>query len=127
MAVVLTDQGEYTISAEQGLFVAPADAELITGWILKTEGMCQDDLCVPLKPEHTGNGTVDLAAFWEMMGHPVVSHDDVWVLGTAAESRASTLDGLDAPDFTLPDLSGQTHRLFDYRGQKIFLTTWASW
>ena len=35
--------------------------------------------------------------------------------------------GETAPDFALPDLSGRVHRLSDYRGQKVFLTTWASW
>jgi hypothetical protein len=52
---------------------------------------------------------------------------DVWVLGTAADSRTASLAGLEAPDFALPDLSGVQHRLSDLRGRKLFLTTWASW
>ncbi len=32
-----------------------------------------------------------------------------------------------APDFTLADQSGQTHRLSDYRGRIVYLTFWASW
>ena len=32
-----------------------------------------------------------------------------------------------APDFSLPDINGQPHRLSDYRGKKVFLATWASW
>ena len=63
------------------------------------------------------------------MGHPV-EHDSAsqtWVLGTAAAARAQALSTLEAPDFELPDLAGQTHRLSDYRGKKVLLATWASW
>ncbi len=129
MAVVLTDKGEFTIEAAGGLRVSPADAEAVTGWTLKPEGMCRDELCVPLTGDARRDGTVDIAAFWRTLGHPVVSDPpgDVWVLGAAAESRASALSGLDAPDFTLPDLAGVPHRLSEFRGKKIFLTTWASW
>ena len=129
MAVVLTDRGEFTIEATGGLRVSPADAETVTGWTLKPEGMCRDELCVPLTGDARRGGTVDIAAFWHVLGHPVVSDapGDVWVLGTAAESRASALSGLEAPDFTLPDLAGVPHRLSELRGKKIFLTTWASW
>jgi peroxiredoxin len=34
---------------------------------------------------------------------------------------------LEAPDFTLPDVSGTPHSLSDYRGKKVLLATWASW
>ena len=34
---------------------------------------------------------------------------------------------LTAPDFSLPDLEGREHSLSDYRGNKVFLATWASW
>jgi hypothetical protein len=129
MAVVLTDGGEFEITATDGLRVSPADAEASTGWTLKPEGMCRDELCVPLRDEARRNGKVDIAAFWGSLGHPVVSdaRREVWVLGTAAESRTAALAGLEAPDFALPDLSGVQHRLSELRGNKVFLTTWASW
>lgn len=129
MVAVLTDWGEFTVAATDGLCVSPADAEKVSGWTLKPEGMCRDELCVPLGEDMRRNGAIDLAAFWRVLGHPVVSDQrgDVWVLGTAAESRASALAGLEAPDFTLPDLAGVPHRLSDLRGKKVFLTTWASW
>ena len=46
---------------------------------------------------------------------------------TLAPDLQAALDGLDAPDFALPDLDGAVHRLSDLRGKKVFLTTWASW
>jgi peroxiredoxin len=51
----------------------------------------------------------------------------VWVLAESAADRAAALASLEAPDFTLPDPSGRTHSLSDYRGKKVFLVTWASW
>lgn len=129
MAVVLTDRDEFNVAATGGLRVSPNDAEAITGWVLKPEGMCRDDLCVPLADDARRDGQVDIAAFWRALGHPVVSDapGDVWVLGTAADRRNAALAGLEAPDFALPDLAGIPHRLSDLRGKKVFLTTWASW
>ena len=129
MATVLTDQGEFTIPARDGLRVSAADAETITGWTLKPEGMCRDELCVPLTGDIRGDDTIDLAAFWRVLGHPVVSdqQETVWVLGTGAESRTAALASTEAPDFVLPDLAGVPRRLSQLRGSKVFLTTWASW
>ena len=129
MATVLTDQGEFMTPARDGPRVSGADAETITGWTLKPEGMCRDELCVPLPDDMRRDNTIDLAAFWRLLGHPVVSDQQgsVWVLGTAAESRAAALALTEAPDFNLPDLAGVPHRLSRLRGSKVFLTTWASW
>lgn len=33
----------------------------------------------------------------------------------------------DAPDFTLPDLSGRPVRLAELRGKVVFLTFWTTW
>ena len=50
MVTVLTDQGELTVAATNGLFLSAEDAELATGWTLKPEGMCRADLCVVPAP-----------------------------------------------------------------------------
>jgi hypothetical protein len=129
MATILNDAGEFAVSATNGLCVTAADAERATGWTLKPEGMCRGELCVPLREGMRRDGGVDLAAFWRVLGNPVV-HDeraDVWVLGVGADERNATLAGLQAPDFSLPDLDGTLHTLSELRGKKIFLCTWASW
>jgi len=35
--------------------------------------------------------------------------------------------GDSAPDFSLPDLDGRTHRLSERRGHPVVLFLWASW
>jgi hypothetical protein len=124
MATVLTDAGELTLDAEDGLWLTAADAECATGWTLKPEGMCRDDLCVPMPVRE---GRVDVAAFWGRLDRPVVRSGETWVLGAGAEQRNGALAGLMAPDFTLPDVNGVPHTLSALRGKKVFLCTWASW
>jgi hypothetical protein len=129
MAVVLSETGEHAVDAAEGLWLAAADAERVTGWTLKPEGMCRAEACVPLPASAVRGGTVDVAAFWQRLGHPVL-HDEAresWVLGLGAEARNESLAGATAPDFTLPDLAGTPHTLSALRGRKIFLATWASW
>jgi hypothetical protein len=129
MAVVLTETGEATVAATNGLWLSADDAARATGWTLKPEGMCQADLCVPLPAYAMRDGRIDVAAFWRLLGRPVV-HDaanETWVLGAGADERNTALAGLIAPDFTLPDLAGVPHTLSALRGNKVFLSTWASW
>ena len=124
MAIVLTETEEFDVASSEGLSLTAADAARITGWTLKPEGMCRDEVCVPWTAPA---GRVDLAAFWRHLGQPVANEGDVWALGTGADQRRAALQGLEAPDFTLPDLDGRMHVLSDQRGRKVLLTTWASW
>ena len=52
---------------------------------------------------------------------------DVWALGAPADERNAALEGLAAPDFTLPDVNGVPRSLSQLKGKKVFLATWASW
>ena len=129
MATILTDTGEVTVAAENGLFLSAEDALRVTGWASKPEGMCQAELCVPLPDNAKRDGRIDIAAFWRLLGRPVV-HDaarEIWALAAGADERNAALAGLIAPDFTLPDLAGAPHTLSALRGKKVFLSTWASW
>ena len=136
MVTVLTDghdAAEVDGTVEQDeLWLTAADLEAFTGWALKPEGLCRGEVCVPVPPTGPAlvrDGNVNVSAFWARLGGPVVTTADssVWYLGESATVRAGQLDSLEAPDFTLPDLSGRLHSLSDHRGKKVFLATWASW
>ena len=97
--------------------------EAATGWTLKPEGLCRDEVCV-LVPDDVGG---DPVALWERLGWPVVSSGDDVFLGEGASIRADALAGTIAPDFTLRDLDGIEHSLSDHRGSKVLIASWAPW
>jgi hypothetical protein len=129
MTIILTPTAEYQVAARDGLWLGAADAERVTGWTLKPEGMCRDALCVPMPASSVSGDEVDVAAFWNKLGGPAIGSDahDVWALGAPADERNAALEGLQAPDFTLPDIDGIPRTLSQLRGRKVFLATWASW
>ena len=116
-----------------GLWLGADAVQQATGWAWKPEGLCRDEVCVPLPPSARStlvrDGRLNLAAMWARSGQPAV-HDGSrrhWVLGTGAAQRSATLGTRQAPDFELPDLQGRPHRLSDQRERKVFLVSWASW
>jgi hypothetical protein len=129
MATLLTDSGEFGVTLADGSWLNASDLARATGFALKPEGMCRDEMCVPLPKDAVRDGRVDIAAFWRRLGAPIVADaaGEVISLGAAAEDRNAALAGLKAPDFTLPDLAGKPHTLSQLRGKKVFLSTWASW
>ena len=129
MTKILTPTDEHDVATRDGLWMSPVDAEKITGWSLKPEGMCRAELCVPMPASAVKGGEVDVEAFWKKLGGPVVASEarDVWALGAAADERNAALMGLQAPDFTLPDIDGTPRSLSQLRGRKVFVATWASW
>src|SRR3982074_2236317 len=113
MTVVLTPTAEYKVSTRDGLWMSAADAGKVTGWTLKPEGMCRDERCVPLPAAAVKGGDVDVQAFWQRRGGPgIASPDrDALALGPPADERNAALEGLQAPDFTLPDVDGKPRTL----------------
>jgi len=137
MVTVLTEAGHSNVpggnARGDNLWLPSGDIEAATGWTLKPEGFCRGTVCVPTpagkEAEFSEGDAVNVSAFWRHMGRPVL-HDaagDTWMLGNSATERANALDSLEAPDFSLSDPSGRVHSLSDYRGKKVFLTTWSSW
>ena len=93
-------------------------------WELKPEGLCQGDVCVPFSSD---GDTVDLRAVARALGRPVVEDDRVFAMALPAEERRRGLDALVAPDFTLPDLDGNTYGLADWGGRKKLLLAFSTW
>lgn len=137
MATILSDQSTTTVADASAdganLWLAKGDLEGVTGWSLKPEGFCRDEICVPVPRMRAGEfvrgGEVNVAGLWRHLGLPL-AHDkrgETWVLGASAADRSRRLQSLAAPDFTLPDLDGKLHSLYAHRGKKVLLVSWASW
>ncbi len=137
MITILNEQQQLDVtpigSTDSGLWLTHEDLTRATGFELKPQGFCKDEVCVPVPRDGSklidSSGAVDVAAFWRHMGQPVV-HDEartIWVLGLGARERVAALETFEAPDFRLPDLDGQMHSLSEQRGKKVLLSTWASW
>lgn len=141
-AVQVIYEGKKTLIAgadvtAQGLWITTGDLALATGFHIKPQGICRDELCFPLPARRKADfiskkGRVtwfNLTEFAALIKQPV-AHDDkngVWYFGKREQAHEAYLDSLDAPDFTLPDQNGKAHSLSDYRGKKVLLLTWASW
>lgn len=139
-ATIIYDDRVSEISAaneEAGqLWIMSADLKRATGFALKPQGVCRDELCFPMPKarerefvrKSAGKSWFNLVAFAQLVEQPI-AHDEglsVWYFGLRSDQRL-LLSSLKAPDFTLPDMNGKTHSLSDSRGKKVLLLTWASW
>jgi len=112
-------------------WVASADLAAVLGWEVKPQGLCKDDVCIPIadRADLIDGDTINLRRLAELIARPLaVSVDDrVAYLGPPFDGYERTVGHLDAPDFSLPDLSGRMHSLSEHRGSKVLLAVWASW
>lgn len=111
--------------------LAPNALQAALGWELKPQGLCKGERCIPLsgRRELSNEKGVDLAGLARLLSRPLALDEEegIAVLGASAAERAEQLRSLEAPDFALPDLEGQIHRLSDHRGKKVLLVAYASW
>ena len=136
MTTVLSSTGTHTVAMQidgTALWVSPADFERVSDYALKPEGFCQGAVCIPVPPQRQNEfrrgDAINLHAFAAFTERPLVGskNGDTWVLEEPAQTRNDALLSLTAPDFELPDLAGKQHKLSDYRGNKILISSWASW
>ena len=101
------------------------------GWQLKPEGLCRDDLCVPVALDVAieRDGFVDLVAVAALLQRPIVVDADAQVIaiGVRRPERRDALVGKQLPSFELPDVDGSMHSSADWRGRKTLLAAFASW
>lgn len=111
--------------------IAPERVHALLGWELRAEGLCRGDVCVPVRDREAllSQEGLDLEALAEVLDRPIVLDlaEGAVALGVAASERAAAMADLEAPDFTLPDLSGRMHSLRDHLGDKVLLIVYASW
>jgi hypothetical protein len=116
-----------------GLWVPLSELKALSGWELKPEGVCKDEVCVPVPDARRHalirDGEFNLTEFARLIEQPVADDENqgVWYFGPPAWEWKSRLTSRMAPDFTLPDLSGHLHTLSELQGKKVFLFFWASW
>jgi hypothetical protein len=111
--------------------LAPEAVREATGFSLKPEGLCRDAVCIPVRDRSAlvSQQGIDLAELARRLGRPLAVDvaERAAALGTPADLRRSALAGLEAPDFSLPDLAGRRHTLSAHRGKKVLLIAYASW
>jgi hypothetical protein len=113
------------------VLVAPDVVASTLGWELKAEGLCRDDVCIPVRDDagvRCGD-SVDLAAAAAAVGSSVLVDDEasVMAISISSDRRRNALKGRQAGDFTLPDLDGTLHSLEDFKDRKRLLVAFASW
>ena len=105
--------------------------EQATGWSLKSEGLCRDQVCVPVRNVQAliKDDQVDLAEFARLVQQNIVidTQRKVVVFGEQAQIRGTEMATLEAPNFTLPDIHGRQVSFSDYNRRKRLLLAWSSW
>jgi hypothetical protein len=136
---VVTDIGPSAIDTRDAadLWITTADLTRATKFVIKPQGVCRDELCFPIPKDRKdrlvarqGRDTIfNLSEFARMVHQPVAvdQKNSVWFFGARQAAQNDFVQTLQAPNFTLPDLSGKMHSLSDFRGKKVVLITWASW
>jgi len=128
---------ENALPEGDNLYVSPQDLTKINGFVLKPEGACLDDLCIPIpqgkdsKLLKTSNGQkwFNLTEFSKLLKQSFAADSEkaVWSFGPLPNKIESTFNSAIAPDFALPNLDGKLVHLSDFRGKKVLIVTWASW
>lgn len=133
--LVVTQDGETTaveVASNFGEFaVSLADFARATGWQLKPEGLCIDEICVPIREANrlTDGASIDLVEFARVTKQNIVfdRQRQVAALGERADSRSESMSSLLAPDFKLPDIHGRQVSFSDFNRRKRLLLAWSSW
>jgi len=134
---VLAPSVSLPASNSADLWVTPTDLKRATRFEVKPKGVCRDELCFPIPKARRSAFFItrskvkwfNLSEFARLVRQPTAYDEkhSVWYFGPRTEVQNGYLASLEAPAFTLPDISGKMHSLADFRGKKVLLVTWASW
>ena len=132
-ATVVTDEARTVAAVVDGdrLLIAAESLPDALGWELKPEGLCRENVCVPVRDRDAllVKGRLDLGAVATALGRLAVVDATAGIAAIAlpTEGRRSALREHHAPAFTLADLDGVDHPLAEWRGTKKLLVAFASW
>ena len=97
-----------------------AAAASLLGYDLRPEGLCRDDMCIPLEE-------CSLASLAHSLRMPLVHDASAGLSALGPPADAPVLDPGAALDLELPDCEGNPFALRSLRGKKVLLLAWASW
>jgi hypothetical protein len=132
-ATIVTDEAATVDATVDGdrLLLAPDALREAVGWEWKPEGLCRDDVCVPVRDRAAllVGDRLDVAAVAAALGRLAVVDAPAGLAAIAlpAEARAEALRAHHAPAFRLRDLEGVEHEFAEWRGRKRLLFAFASW
>ncbi len=123
-------EADATVDGDRVL-VAASDFAAATGWVLKPEGLCRGEVCVPVRsrPDAVADGRVDAAAVAPLLARTALVDAPRGVVAYAAAATAvsDALADRRAADFTLPQLDGTPFTFSAIGRKKKLLVVWASW
>ena len=116
VTVILDDAVRVEGSTATGRFLIPtSELEVATGWVRKPEGLCQGDVCVPVRDASALQvaDSIDVAALATALGRRSVIDLEAGIAAISLDAavRHAALDGLVAPEVTLPNLDGMAFTL----------------
>ena len=128
---ILNGETATTFESADGASMNISDLPAATGWQLKPEGLCQGDICVPVRDQTVllNGAAINIEAFAAAVHRPVVldTTHRVAALGESATAVAQQLRDGRAPDFTLNDIHGVAHTMSAIGRKKKVLVVWSSW
>ena len=134
-AVTYLDAEHGPVSTEgrvdgERVLLDPASLRELTGWTLKPEGLCKDEVCVPVRDRKlVVDGALDAVRFAAALGRPAVvdAAAGVVAMGEPSSQRRGPIEAGLAPDFTLPQIDGGTFTFSSLGQRKKLLLAWSSW
>jgi hypothetical protein len=125
------------LSEPDNLWLTLPDLTRATRFVLKPQGACLDEFCVPIPKSReaqflrTGENQklFNVTELARTLKQPAIydAAADIWLFGSRPESLMKIANTLEAADFTLPDWKGTPRSLHDFQGKRVLLITWASW
>lgn len=112
---------------KEDLWILATELAQINEFVVKPQGACREDICIPLPKELKRKGWLNLSGFARKLKQSVVNEGSIWSFGEMPVLRSGFLQSRVAPDFAIQDRKGKTVRLTDFRGRKVLLLSWASW